>query len=30
MWAVCSGELYDFERVTAWQPLPEPYIKNPK
>lgn len=23
-------ELYDFERVTAWQPLPEPYIKNPK
>ena len=23
-------ELYDFERVIAWQPLPEPYIKNPK
>lgn len=23
-------ELYDFERVTAWQPLPNPYIKSPK
>ena len=21
-------ELYDFERVTAWQPLPEPYKQN--